>query len=287
MRSVLAVGFALALTMQAPVARARILGIAHLAVFVSDLNAARGFYKDFLGFDEPFTVARQDGAVDAAFVKINDRQWIELFNGRTPAKGSSITSPSTPTTRRGCASIWASRGVTVPETVGAGPTGDKSFTVTDPDGHTVEIVEYQRDGRTGKDGGKHLPATRISERALHVGILVGELAHVEEFYNGILGFKEFWRGSAAKSQTLSWVNMRVPDGTDYLEFMLYDQKPAPDRRGTRASSLPDGPGRGRRRWRRSRRARRARAIRGRSRCAPASTASARSTCSIPTARVSS
>jgi lactoylglutathione lyase len=26
--------------------------------------------------------------------------------------------------------------------------------------------------------------------------------------------------------------MKVPDGTDYLEFMLYDQKPASDRRGT-------------------------------------------------------
>jgi putative ABC transport system permease protein len=41
-----------------------------------------------------------------------------------------------------------------------------------------------------------------------------------------------WRGSAANSPTLSWVNMRVPDGTDYLEFMLYSEKPAPDRRGT-------------------------------------------------------
>ena len=53
-----------------------------------------------------------------------------------------------------------------------------------------------------------------------------------KFYNGILGFEEFWRGSSATSKTLSWVNMRVPDGTDYVEFMLYDEIPAPDRRGS-------------------------------------------------------
>src|SRR5207249_3531967 len=26
-------------------------------------------------------------------------------------------------------------------------------------------------------------------------------------------------------KVLSWVNMKVPEGNDYLEFMLYDQKP--------------------------------------------------------------
>ena len=232
MKSVLAAGIALTLTVQAPVARPRILGIAHLAVFVSDLTAARGFYRDLLGFDESFTLPKPDGSVDVAFVKINDRQWIELINRPTGGEGQlDHVALSTDGAER-MRDYLASRGVQVPGKVGAGPTGDKSFTITDPDGHRVEIVEYQRDSRTGKDAGTHLPATRIAERALHVGILVGELARATEFYTGILGFEEFWRGSAAKSATLSWVNMKVPDGTDYLEFMLYDQKPPPDRRGT-------------------------------------------------------
>ncbi len=232
MKSVLAAGIALTLTVQAPVARPRILGIAHLAVFVSDLTAARGFYRDLLGFDESFTLPKPDGSVDVAFVKINDRQWIELINRPTGGEGQlDHVALSTDGAER-MRDYLASRGVQVPEKVGVGPTGDKSFTITDPDGHRVEILEYQRDSRTGKDAGTHLPATRIAERALHVGILVGELARATEFYTGILGFEEFWRGSAAKSATLSWVNMKVPDGTDYLEFMLYDQKPPPDRRGT-------------------------------------------------------
>jgi catechol 2,3-dioxygenase-like lactoylglutathione lyase family enzyme len=232
MKSVLAAGIALTLTVQAPVARPRILGIAHLAVFVSDLTAARGFYRDLLGFDESFTLPKPDGSVDVAFVKISDHQWIELINRPTGGEGQlDHVALSTDGAER-MRDYLASRGVQVPEKVGVGPTGDKSFTITDPDGHRVEILEYQRDSRTGKDAGTHLPATRIAERALHVGILVGELARATEFYTGILGFEEFWRGSAAKSATLSWVNMKVPDGTDYLEFMLYDQKPPPDRRGT-------------------------------------------------------
>ena len=104
--------------------------------------------------------------------------------------------------------------------------------VKDPDGHNVEIVEYQPDSWTAKDAGKHLPQTRVSGHAIHVGILVGNLAAATKFYNGILGFQEFWRGSAATSKTLSWVNMRVPDGTDYVELMLYGEPPTPERRGS-------------------------------------------------------
>jgi lactoylglutathione lyase len=45
-----------------------------------------------------------------------------------------------------------------------------------------------------------------------------------KFYRDILGFQEFWRGSPTPKE-LSWVNMRVPDGEDYVEFMLYSKPP--------------------------------------------------------------
>jgi lactoylglutathione lyase len=146
MKAILAAAVALVLTVQTPAARPRILGIAHLAVFVSDLPAARGFYRDLLGFDESFTLPKPDGSVDAAFIKINDRQWIELINRPTVGEGQlDHVALSTDGAERMRAYL-ASRGVQVPDTVGVGPTGDKSFTVTDPDGHRVEIVEYQGRG---------------------------------------------------------------------------------------------------------------------------------------------
>lgn len=217
---------------QPTVTRPKILGVAHMAVFVSDLPNARTFYEDLLGFDEPFTLPKPDGSVEIAFVKINDRQWIELFTAPTAGEGQLNHVALYTDDADRMRNYLASKGVTVPDRVGKQRTGNKNFMIKDPDGHNVEIVEYQADSWTGKDAGRHTPATRISQQAMHVGILVGSLETAMRFYTGILGFEEFWRGSAATSKTLSWVNMRVPDGTDYLEFMLYDQIPAPDRRGS-------------------------------------------------------
>jgi catechol 2,3-dioxygenase-like lactoylglutathione lyase family enzyme len=125
----------------------------------------------------------------------------------------------------------ASRGVKVPEQVAANRIGNHKISVVDPDGHTVEIVQYMPDSWTGKDTGKHMPATRISDRMMHAGILVGNLDAAAAFYGGILGCHETWRGNGVTSKTLNWVNMRVPDGDNHVEFMLYKELPAPDRRG--------------------------------------------------------
>jgi lactoylglutathione lyase len=114
--------------------------------------------------------------------------------------------------------------------VGKGRTGNKNFNVKDPDGHIVEIVEYQPDSWTAREAGKFMPATRISDHIMHLGVLVGDLDKSTAFYGGILGFQEFWRGSGSPKM-LSWVNMRPAESQDYLEFMLYNKLPAPDARG--------------------------------------------------------
>lgn len=220
------------LLLQAPVERPRILGVAHVAFYVSDLSKARAFYEGLLGYEEAFTLPRPDGTVDIAFVKINDTQWIELLNRPSTGEGQLDHIGLYTDDAERMRTFLASRQVKVPPSVGRSRTGNKSFTIEDPDGHEVAIVEYQPDSRTSKENGRRMPGSRISDRALHLGILVGDLAAASAFYNGVLGFQEFWRGASANSSTLSWVNMRVPDGTDYLELMLYDRIPPPESRGT-------------------------------------------------------
>jgi lactoylglutathione lyase len=214
-------------------ARPKTLGIAHMAVYVSDLAKARTFYKDFLGFDEePFTLKKSDGSERIVFIKINDQQYLELFN-EAPKNDGRLNHISIYTDdadrMRTC---LASRGVKVADVVGKGQTGNKNFNIKDPDEHTVEIVEYQPDSWTSRENGKHMPDTRIGTHILHVGFLVDDLDKSTEFYGGILGFKETWRGGSSPA-VLSWVNLRVPEGDDYVEFMLYGQLPAPDQRGTK------------------------------------------------------
>jgi catechol 2,3-dioxygenase-like lactoylglutathione lyase family enzyme len=207
------------------VPRPKILGVAHLAVYVKDLAKSRQFYEDFLGYQEPFK------SPAATYIKINDRQYVELFNEPDRGEGQlhhiAIYTDNAARMRE----YLAAQGVAVPAKVGKNGAGDKSFDVTDPDGHMVEFVEYLRGSLTGRATGKYMPATRVSDRMYHVGILVGDLDKATKFYGGILGFQEFWRGSST-GKTLSWVNMRVPDGGDYVEFMLHGQIPAPENRGS-------------------------------------------------------
>jgi lactoylglutathione lyase len=224
--------FAICLPLAAQqVQRPKVLGVAHIALRVSDIEKSRAFYKDFLGYGEPFLLNKPDGSLDLTFIKINDHQYVELFPGLDAAQDRLHHISIYTDDAEGMRQYLASRGVAVPERVPKGRSGNSNFNVKDPDGHTVEIVEYEPDGWSMRDKGKAMTAARISNRMLHVGIIVGNLAKAMEFYNGILGFEEFWRGSARDSETLSWVNMRVPDGPTYVEFMLYQQEPAPDRRG--------------------------------------------------------
>jgi catechol 2,3-dioxygenase-like lactoylglutathione lyase family enzyme len=220
------------------VVRPKILGVAHIAIYVTDLAKTRRFYENFLGYAEPFTLPAKGGqGVRIAFVKINDRQYVEIFNeaGRGEGQLNHISVYTDHADRM--RDYLLAKGIEPMGNAASGPvpkgkTGNKNFNVKDPDGHIVEIVEYQPDSWTAQHAGKDMPATRISNQILHVGFLVGDLEKSMHFYRDILGFRETWRGGG-NPKVLSWVNMRVPDGADYVEFMLYNKLPAPDARGTK------------------------------------------------------
>ncbi|MGH7957852.1 MAG: VOC family protein [Opitutaceae bacterium] len=122
-----------------------------------------------------------------------------------------------------------SKGVAgVPPATPVGKMGNRNFTIKDPNGNGVEIVQYMPDGWTVREKGRHLPDIRIAQRMSHVGVMVGEFAASMKFYGDIPGFREIWRGSSG-GKTLNWVNMRVPDGEDYVGFILYENYPTTDR----------------------------------------------------------
>ena len=217
---------------QKEIKRPRILGIAHVAFYVSDLSKARAFYKDLLGYDEVFTLKREDGTDRIALMKINDQQYVELF-AEAPRDDDRLNHVAVYTDDAArMRDYLASRGVKVPDKVNRGRTGNYNFTATDPDGHQLEIVQYEPDSWTGNAKGKFMPASRASVHLMHAGFLVKSLDAAMKFYHDVLGFQEFWRGSASGDE-LSWVNMRVPDGNDYVEFMLYKDPQTPEQRGVK------------------------------------------------------
>ena len=211
--------------------RPRITGVAHLAIYAHDVEKTLAFYHDFLGYNESFRIKRAGGELHLAFVKISDRQFIEVFPEKEASTDRLNHIALEVEDAEAMRAYLASRGVKVPEKVPVGRIGNANFNIIDPDGHTVEIVQYLPGGKSMLDRGKNLPEARISPRMTHVGIAVGALDKAMAFYGDILGFRETWRGSSNGKQ-LNWVNLKVPDGDDYVEFMLYKEPPTLSRLGT-------------------------------------------------------
>lgn len=210
--------------------RPRITGISHVALYVHDMNKTLAFYKDFLGFEQPYSLTNKDGSLHLTWIKINDRQSLELFP-ETEAGSDRLYHVALETDDAiGMRNYLAAHGVTVPDKVGKGKIGNLNYFIHDPDGHIVEIVQYMPDGWTMLNQGKFMPDTRISTNMPHAGILVGDLDKAKSFYEGVMGFHEIWRG-AKNPAVLSWVHEQIPDGKGFFEFMLYSDLPDPDKRG--------------------------------------------------------
>lgn len=213
-----------------PPKRPRLLGVAHMALGVSDIEKSRAFYKDFLGFGEPFDLKNADGSLSLTFIKVNDQQYIELFpglkSGEDRLRHISFYTDNAEQLRQ----YLVARGVKAPDKVNKVRIGNTSFNVKDPEGHTVEFTQYEPAGWTMREQGKFIGKDRISAHMMHLGIIVGDVPAALGFYRDVLGFSEFWRGNARNTDTVSWINMRLPDSPDYIELMLYSTLPAPDNR---------------------------------------------------------
>ncbi len=215
-----------------PVKRPRILGVAHVALYVSDLQKARTFYEDLLGYQEAFSLKREDGSLRIVFLKVNEYQYLELFTDPPKNDGQLNHVALYTDSAQQMRDYLAAHDIKVPAKASKGKTGNLNFTITDPDGHGLEIVQYEPDSMSAQSAGKYLPVSRISDRLMHAGFLVAAVDPAMKFYRHLLGFQEFWRGSANGTE-LSWINMRVPDGQDYVEFMLYRGTPSAQERGVR------------------------------------------------------
>lgn len=225
----------------APATRPSITGVAHISLWAHDYEALRDFYREFLGFKEPFSLKKPDGSPAMTFFKVNDRQYIELSPEEQPDTDRLNHYAIETTDAEAMRRYLASRGVKVPERVPKGRIGNLNFMIHDPEGHNIEIVQYPADGWTMREKGKHMPESRVSKHMMHVGIIVTKLDSEMKFYTDVLGFREMWRGSSS-GKTLSWINLKVPDGEDYIEFMLFKDAPAADKRGTShhlALEVPD------------------------------------------------
>jgi catechol 2,3-dioxygenase-like lactoylglutathione lyase family enzyme len=89
-----------------------------------------------------------------------------------------------------------------------------AFSVNDPDGHHIEFVER------GKGEAPPTASSPVSRHMIHTGFVVYHRDAEDHFYRDILGFRPYWHGHDKPDGPDDWVAIQVPDGTDWLEYML-------------------------------------------------------------------
>lgn len=211
-------------------ARPPIVGLSHIALYVHDIEKTRAFYKDFLGFDEPYSLKNADGKLHLTWMKVNDRQTIEIFPEKEAGISRVYHMAIETDNSEALRAYFQAKGVRAPKVVQKVKIGNLNFMTNDADGHLLEIVQYTPDGWTRLDDGKHMPPTRISSHLGHLLVPVGSFEPAMKFYRDILGFREVGRTQSADGKTTS-IRLQVPEGTDYLEFMLYSDLPQPEHQG--------------------------------------------------------
>lgn len=212
------------------VKRPPIVGVAHIALNTDDMTAARKFYTGVLGFQEAFSLdkLKEEGTgLKLTFFKVNDHQYIEVYPELKEPKQDRLNHIAFETTdAEQLRAYLASKGVKVPEKLTVSRAGNRVFEIIDPDGHRVEFVQYLEGSLHSKNFGKFMSDDEVSKRMIHVGFTVQDRAAFDHLFKDILEFKEIWHGGMKDDKT-DWVDMRVPEGTDWLEYMLNVKDPDP------------------------------------------------------------
>ena len=215
--------------------RPPLIGVSHIALWVKDLDKSRAFYEAYLGFDESFVLKDDTGSgIRIAWIKINDRQTVELFpaGNQAPAGGLNLRHIALETADASAMlaylktkGVRAPGGGDLPDTAHRTKIGDLVFTAQDPDGHGIEFVTYGPDGWIMKNKGRFLATTRVSTRIAHCGVEAKDLDASLRFYRDVLGMVETKRITRAGNLYES-VSLRVPEGQDNLEFTLFRKPPS-------------------------------------------------------------
>jgi lactoylglutathione lyase len=221
--------------------RPRIAGVAHVALRTNDLAAAQKFYGDILGFQH-FEAPRPEAGSSVRFFKINDHQYVEILPDlQSDAEDRLVHIAFETDDAEKLRRYLAHRNTKVPADLARDSEGNLSFRVSDPEGHEIEFVQYLRGSVQMKHFGKLLPDSRIAKRMIHAGLIIHDRAAADAFYRDTLGFQVMWYGGKTEDR-VDYVDMRVPDGSDWLEYMLNVTNPTPKTRGVMnhlALGVPD------------------------------------------------
>ncbi len=190
--------------------RPQITGISHMTVYSSDRAASEHFYGVVLH------AAQGPDPQNPAGTRyyLSPSQFVEVLplpsdHGLSRMAATAYSTPEAASLR----TYLLKHGVQEIGEIQKGNDGSQWFDLKDPEGNTVQF--YQA-GQMPK-----LPVGMepIGDRIIHVGYEVHSRAAEDRLFKDLLGFRPYWYG-AMQPDKLDWISQQVPDGHDWLEYML-------------------------------------------------------------------
>ncbi len=183
--AVFAGSYEILVPMKYPPLPSPVVGIAHIAYHVTgaNWNDTLSFWTNYFGFS-PVVVSN-----NFALIKINDQQYVELYEGPLdPAQFQLVNWGFQVTNAEVYREQLASAGVTVPPGVSTNALGNLSFFTTDPDGHTNEWVQYLTNSITGQSLGQDMPSTEVFGYINGIGNCTTNETAADNYYINQCGF---------------------------------------------------------------------------------------------------
>jgi catechol 2,3-dioxygenase-like lactoylglutathione lyase family enzyme len=196
--------------------RPRITGIDHVRIGVTDADKSRQFYTKLFGVRLKGGMCF-DASRTCFTVGWGQNQTIELKELAAVDKKNSLAEIAFATDDiEQMHSYLVAQGVTVSKISKDAylkHAYDAHFEVRDPEGTPLSFIQRFAIPIDDPFGAPYYV------RVIHAGFVVPDRAVEDHFYKDILGFHLYWQGGM-KDDEKNWVAMQVPDGTDWVEYML-------------------------------------------------------------------
>jgi catechol 2,3-dioxygenase-like lactoylglutathione lyase family enzyme len=190
--------------------RPKITGIAHVRIYSTNLDNSRQFYGKIVGLAP--ASAHCPAPAQSCFV-INDQQQVEIMPATMPPNSNFLAEVAFRTD-----DVAEMRRYLLAHGVSAGPISQDAnapphFELLDPEGHPIAFVE------TATQSAFQPTPAQLSTRLFHAGFVVHDSQVEDRFYRDLLGFRMYWHGGFKEADT-DWEEIQVPDGSDWIEYML-------------------------------------------------------------------
>lgn len=190
--------------------RPRIIGIDHVSVYVSDVEKSRQFYSDVLGLAN----CPQYAGPEPCYSVVPSYQRMFLKSAPAANVKAWLAEIGFATDNVEAMQRYLRAHGMRPGVIRRERDGSQSFSVHDPEGNPIAFVQRS----PAKIG--HEPASKqISTHLIHAGFVVKDRTAENHFYVDLLGFRLYWYGGF-KDDGVDWYELQVPDGRDWIEYML-------------------------------------------------------------------